>query len=109
VTQTGARPYVFRNDQQTGHHWLRVRVVGDGSAVSTDAIGAWVELESGGVVQRRQVTPTRGYQSQSELPVTFGLGASESVEGLRVVWPDGERSEHPVDGVDRQIEIRRPS
>ena len=33
--------------------------------------------------------PTRGYLSQSELPVTFGLGDHTRVEEVRVRWPDG--------------------
>jgi len=34
--------------------------------------------------------PTRSYLSQSELPVTLGLGG-ESMTDLLVVWPDGSR------------------
>ena len=33
--------------------------------------------------------PTRSYLSQSELPVTIGLGAAERPEEVTVVWPDG--------------------
>ena len=29
------------------------------------------------------------YASQSELPVTFGLGSAAEVSGLRVKWPGG--------------------
>jgi len=29
------------------------------------------------------------YASQSELPLTFGLGAAAGVEGVRVAWPSG--------------------
>ena len=57
-----------RNDQETGHRWLRFRLRGDGEHVNRDAIGAWVEVEHrtavGPVLQRRRVMPTRSYQSQ---------------------------------------------
>jgi hypothetical protein len=33
--------------------------------------------------------PTRGYLSQSELVVTFGLGGSERADEITVIWPDG--------------------
>ena len=33
--------------------------------------------------------PTRSYLSQSELPVTFGLGDDETIERATVHWPDG--------------------
>jgi len=34
--------------------------------------------------------PTRSYLSQSELPVTIGLGAADKFDGLEVVWPGGQ-------------------
>ena len=33
--------------------------------------------------------PTRGYLSQSELPVTLGLGQATKAEDIEVVWPGG--------------------
>jgi hypothetical protein len=79
----------------------------DEQTANRDAIGAWVELESGGVVQQRQVMPTRSYLSQVELPVTFGLGNVDAVDRLTVVWPSGQRQDVAVDGVDRTIVVRR--
>ncbi|HEX9732235.1 MAG TPA: CRTAC1 family protein [Thermoanaerobaculia bacterium] len=96
LTQISGPPLVLRNDQDLGHHWLRVRLVG--RAPNRDAIGAWVELEAGGVTQRRQVMPTRSYLSQVEPTVTFGLGELDRVDSLKVVWPDG--TEETVEGVE---------
>ena len=31
------------------------------------------------------------YCSQSELPLTFGLGSAKGVEALEVAWPSGQR------------------
>ena len=87
LTQAGGRPLVLRNEQQTGHHWLRLRLVG--RAGNRDAFGAWIELTANGITQRRQVMPTRSYLSQVELPLTFGLGTATQIERLRIEWPDG--------------------
>lgn len=109
LTQPKGPPLVLRNDQATGNHWLRVRLVDRGAspASSREAIGAVVELRANGLVQRRVVMPTRSYLAQSELPVTFGLGEAGAVESIRVTWPDGEVTSHAANGVDREIEIRR--
>jgi len=109
VGQTGDRAVVFRNDQAEGHHWLRVELVGNGATVNRDAIGAMVSLTLGAETLRRAVVPSRSYQAQVELPVTFGLGDAATVETIDVVWPDGTTSRHPVGEVDRLIVVEQPA
>lgn len=99
ITQVGRRALLLRNDQATGHHWLRLKLVG--KAPNQDAIGATVELSAGGLEQRRQVMPTRSYQSQSELVVHFGLGNSDRVDALDIRWPDGSRQSLDTIAIDR--------
>jgi enediyne biosynthesis protein E4 len=88
LTQTGGAPLVLRNDQRLGHHWLRFKLVGHKS--NRDAIGAWVHVRAGGRTLSRQVMPTRSYLSQSELPVTIGLGKLDQVDSVEIVWPGGQ-------------------
>jgi hypothetical protein len=107
VTQVGDRPLLLRNDQELGHHWIRL--VLEGRLPNLDAIGAWIELQAGGVTQRRQVMPTRSYLSQVELPVTFGLGQAEVIDSIRITWPDGTEQAIAVDSIsiDTQHVIRQ--
>ena len=105
ITQNGQRAVLFRNEQTLGHHWLRVRLTGNGS--NRNAIGAVVELSVDGVTQRRLVMPTRSYLSQSELPVTFGLGNSSAAHELHITWPDGEQQTVPVPAVDVMMTIKQ--
>ena len=85
--KSGARPLLLRNDQKLGHRWIRLKLVGTKS--NRDAIGAWIKVRVDGQILWRQVMPTRGYLSQSELPVTIGLGASGKVDGVDILWPSG--------------------
>ncbi|MGD8616374.1 MAG: CRTAC1 family protein [Gammaproteobacteria bacterium] len=103
ITQNGRRAVLFRNDRQPGHHWLRLKLVG--RAPNRDAIGARVELTAGGVTQYREVQPTRSYLSQVELPVTFGLGENESVEAVRIVWPDGTTQSLAPAAIDTTLTV----
>jgi enediyne biosynthesis protein E4 len=88
VTQINGSPRLFRNDQTLGHQWIRIRL--RGNTQNRDGIGAWIKVTVGGQILWRQVMPTRSYLSQSELPVTIGIGDATSVEALEIVWPGGK-------------------
>jgi hypothetical protein len=105
-TATGGAPRLLRNDQKSGYHWLRLKLVGKGG--NRDAIGAVVDVRAGGVVQRRLVMPARSYLSQVELPVTFGLGSLETVDRITIRWPDGALQELSDVSVDRLTTIEQP-
>jgi hypothetical protein len=105
VTQNGRAARLFRNDQQTGHHWLRIRLEGRG--VNRSAIGAVIELTANGTTQRRSVMPTRSYLSQVELPVTFGLGEADRIDRLTITWPDGVVQELTADTIDTTLVVTR--
>lgn len=87
-TQTAGAPLVLRNDQALNRHWLRLKLVGKKS--NRDAIGAWVRVKGGDQIIARQVMPTRSYLSQSELPVTIGLGATDKFDDIEITWPGGQ-------------------
>lgn len=106
LTQVGGPPLLLRNDQRLGHHWIRVRLKGKQSP--TDAVGALVELHGPDGTQRRQVMTARSYLSQSELPVTFGLGQEASAEKLVIHWPSGQVQELPAPALDRLTVIEEP-
>ena len=108
VTQIAGPALVLRNDQASGNHWLRVRLQGSGK-VNRDAIGSSVELTAGAVTQRRQVMLARGYLSQVERTLTFGLGKSAGVQRLAVHWTDATTQEVAVSQVDREIRITKPA
>ena len=99
VLTSGQAPLLLRNDQQLGHHWLRFKLTGTKS--NPNAIGAWIEVQLGTNVLKRQVMPTRSYLSQSELAVTIGLGEATSVDGVVIHWPDGSLQKLDEVAVDK--------
>lgn len=107
ITQVQDRPLLLRNDQELGHHWLRIRLRDRGP--NPGAIGAVIRLVTPAGTQTRRIIPARSYLSQMDLPVTFGLGKSPVVERITVTWPDGTVQElaGPVEEVDRELEITR--
>jgi hypothetical protein len=91
VTTNNGPAALFRNDQLSGHRSIRFRLVGTSS--NRDAIGASVRIVAGGAAQTRMVKSGSSYLSQSELPVTFGLGRRDRVETTVVTWPSGRIEE----------------
>jgi hypothetical protein len=87
LTQVGGPPMLLRNDQNLRQHWIRLKLVGTKS--NRDAIGAWIKVRVGYQTLSRQVMPTRSYLSQSELPVTIGLGDAIKPDEVEIKWPSG--------------------
>jgi len=103
IVQNGRRAVLLRNDQETGHHWLRIELVG--TSANRAGLGAEVTLRAGGMTQYGRVHPSRGYLSQVELTLTFGLGAATTVDELTVAWPGGQVQRVAVPGVDRVLQV----
>lgn len=92
VTTNNGPAHLFRNENGNRNDMLRMRLIGTKS--NRDAIGAKVTLTAaGGMRQLAMVKSGSSYLSQSELPLTFGLGRPGVVSevSLEVAWPSGRR------------------
>jgi hypothetical protein len=86
VNQGAAR--LLRNDGGNRNNVLRVQTVG--AASNRDGIGARVDVEVRGGAKLWQIVKTgSSYASQSELPLTFGLGNAPGVDKVSIRWPSG--------------------
>jgi hypothetical protein len=92
ITTNNGPAYLYRNDQLAGNKSVRLRLVGTKS--NRDAIGARVRVFHGDTVQSRMVKGGSSYLSQSELPLTFGLGKRDKIDRLVIDWPNGGTEEH---------------
>jgi len=92
MTTNNGSAYLYRNDQLAGNHSIRFELVGTVS--NRDAIGAVVRVYSHGISQSAMVKSGSSYLSQSELPVTFGMGKTDRVERAVIQWPNGRTEEY---------------
>jgi hypothetical protein len=93
LTTNNGPAYLYRNDQLSGNRSIRLHLIGTKS--NRDAIGATVRLYSNGQIQSRQVRSGSSYLSQSELPLTFGVGKQDEIEKITIDWPSGKTEEYP--------------
>ena len=75
ITTNHGPAYLFRNDGGNRNNWLAVRTRGAKS--NRDGIGAVVRVESASGKQWNMVRSGSSYCSQSDLALTFGLGARQ--------------------------------
>jgi hypothetical protein len=90
ITSNNGSARLLRNDNANQNDMLRVKLIGTKS--NRDGIGAKVTLTTKtGAALTRMVKGGSSYLSQSELPVTFGLGKPASAKNIRlqIVWPSG--------------------
>jgi len=92
MTTNQGPAFLYRNDQLAGNRSVRLRLVGTES--NRDAIGAVVRIYHGSTTQSRLVKSGSSYLSQSELPVTFGIGKHDGIDRVVIQWPNGRTEEH---------------
>jgi hypothetical protein len=96
---------LLRNDGGNRNRALRLTLVGTRS--NRDAIGARVVVVVNPTSKLTQtVRSGSSYCSQSELPLTFGLGQATGVQGIEVTWPTGQVERLPGVPADRALVIQ---
>ena len=96
ITANDGPARLLRNDNANQNDMLRVKTVGTRS--NRDGIGAKLTLTTNkGARLFAMVKSGSSYLSQSELPVTFGLGKPEEgkTASLEIVWPSGQKDSIP--------------
>ena len=89
VTTNGGPVHLYRTDLTAPHRGLRLRLAG--TASNRDGIGARATVRVGRTTASRIVRTGSSYLSQSELPLTFGLGTAARADEVTVIWPSGTR------------------
>jgi hypothetical protein len=78
-----------------------------GAPPNREALGARVELWTGGQAQTAVVRRGGGFLAASDASLHFGLGRAGSVKRVVVRWPDGSSSEHTGLPADALLVIRQ--
>jgi hypothetical protein len=89
VTTNAGPAYLFHNEGGTNHS-LRFKLIGTKS--NRDGIGAVVRVVSNNNQDRqwKMLRSGSSYLSQSELVLTFGLGAQTKADQIEIQWPSGQ-------------------
>ncbi|OLY91093.1 VCBS repeat-containing protein [Cnuella takakiae] len=88
VNNVNMPSFVYRNQsrEQLKDHYIGIRL--QGAAPNSFAIGSTIRVYSGGVMQTRELVPSRGFQSSIDYKQLVGLGKNAVVDSVVVTWPD---------------------
>jgi hypothetical protein len=103
IATNGGAARLLRNDAGS-NHYLRFRTTGSQS--NKDGIGARITVHfEDGKQSWKSVKAGSSYCSQSELPVTFGLGNQTKVKLVEVAWPSGKTTRLENVKADQTIDL----
>ncbi len=88
VNNLNAPAAIYRNHARELNGNSYLTVVLRGSGANTAGIGAKVIVKQHGTTQLLEQMPTRGFQSSVDPRLHFGLGTSNDIDSLIVIWPD---------------------
>jgi hypothetical protein len=106
ITTNNGPARLLRNDNGNRNDLLRLKLIGTRS--NRDAIGAKVTVTTSlGMRQNAMVKSGSSYLSQSELPLTFGLGKPGSAKDvyIEITWPSGRKESLTHVAVDQSLSI----
>ena len=89
VANANGEPYLYRNTENTGNHWVQFALRGTKS--NRAAVGAQVRLKAGGMTRLQFISGGNSFAGQSSNRVHFGLGDVAKIDQIEVRWPMGQR------------------
>lgn len=87
VNNVNQQAFVYRNNAEsfTGNNYLKIKL--EGNKPNTFGLGSIIELYTAREIIRREVIPSRGFQSSIDYVQTIGIG-NKTIDSVKVIWPN---------------------
>jgi len=88
INNVNTKAFLYKNNtsELKNHNYIKLRFKGTGK--NPFAIGTTVKIYIGESIIMQELIPSRGFQSSMEYDMTIGLGNNNTIDSLRVIWPD---------------------
>ncbi|MBH13460.1 MAG: RNA-binding protein [Leeuwenhoekiella sp.] len=88
VNNVNMQTFIYRNEaaQQNQNHYLSLTF--KGGEQNQFAVGASVRLYFDDQEIFQELYPVRGFQSSVDYKMTIGLGTTQTIDSLRILWPN---------------------
>ncbi|MBT8189052.1 MAG: VCBS repeat-containing protein [Bacteroidia bacterium] len=87
ISNIGEESFLYENISKPDNNFLSIELKGSSKI---NPIGTKVHAYTGDEIQSRELLTTRGFQSSCQPRIHFGLGESEKVDKVEVIWPDNK-------------------
>lgn len=91
------------NELDNDDHYIRIKL--RGAEKNPAGIGTTVEIFADSLRQKKSLLTGRGYLSQPESTLHFGLGKRNAIDSLSIHWPDGKSQKLATRAVDTVLTI----
>ena len=96
VNNVNMESFVYENNATSITENKYIKLQFEGTKENKFAVGTTVMLYYDENVILQELIPSRGFQSSMDHIMTIGLGATNTIDSLRVIWPD-DKTEKLVD------------
>ncbi|NDV15129.1 CRTAC1 family protein [Muricauda sp. TY007] len=88
INNVNTPAFIYKNntESQLNNNYIQLKFKGPKN--NPFAVGTLAKLYFDGNIVNQELIPSRGFQSSVQYDMTFGLGKSEKLDSIRIVWPD---------------------
>lgn len=88
INNVNTNTFIYKNntESQLDHNYIQLKFKGPEN--NPFAVGTLAKIYFDGNIINQELIPSRGFQSSIQYDMTIGLGKSEQLDSLRIVWPD---------------------
>jgi hypothetical protein len=89
VANYGQAPKLYCNHGNS-NNFINIKLIE--KSANNQALGARIYLKTSSMEQMRELRSGNNYTSQNPVEAHFGLASSDTIEQVRIVWPDGNET-----------------
>ncbi len=88
INNVNTPAFIYKNNAETQTNNNYIKLNFKGPKTNPFGVGALAKFYFDGNIINQELIPSRGFQSSMEYAMTIGMGKSEALDSIRIVWPD---------------------
>ncbi|KPM32751.1 ASPIC/UnbV domain protein [Croceitalea dokdonensis DOKDO 023] len=105
ISNVNTRTFVYRNNtnELKENNYLKIKFKGKGD--NPFGIGALAKFYFKDNIINQELIPSRGFQSSMDYTMTIGLGKTQALDSVRIVWPDDSTEKFQEVKANQTLEV----